>query len=46
VLQRSLGINGPEYAEYQYLSKGFGYGVYKEGFDVVFHYKVGEEIPK
>lgn len=44
--ERSLGINGPEYAEYQYLSKGFGYGVYKEGFDVVFHYKVGEEIPK
>jgi len=44
--ESSLGVNGPEYAEYQYLMKGFGYGVYKEGFDVVFHYKVGEELSK
>lgn len=41
--ESSLGVNGPSYAEYQYLMKGFGYGVYKEGFDVVFHYNVGEE---
>lgn len=34
---------GPAYAEYQYLMKGFGYGVYKEGFDIVFHYMVGED---
>jgi len=39
----SLGSEGPAYVEYQYLMKGFGYGVYKEGFDIVFHYHVGEE---
>jgi len=41
--EASLGTEGPSYAEYQYLMKGFGYGVYKEGFDIVFHYNVGEE---
>jgi len=44
--ETALGVDGPEYAEYQYLMKGFGYGVYKEGFDVVFHYHVGEETAK
>jgi hypothetical protein len=39
----ALGSDGPTYAEYQYLMKGFGYGVYKEGFDIVFHYSVGSE---
>jgi len=39
----SLGTDGPQYVEYQYLNKGFGYGVYKEGFDIVFHYHVGDE---
>ncbi|KAL6065530.1 PH domain-containing protein [Balamuthia mandrillaris] len=39
----ALGSEGPAWAEYQYLKKDFGYGVYKEGFDVVFHYSVGEE---
>mmetsp|Transcript_36493 Transcript_36493/g.91470 ORF Transcript_36493/g.91470 Transcript_36493/m.91470 type:complete len:460 (-) Transcript_36493:145-1524(-) len=39
----SLGSDGPEFAEYQYLNEGFGYGVYKEGFDIVFHYRAGEE---
>jgi len=43
--EQALGVNGQAYAEYQYLMKGFGYGVYKEGFDVVFHYDVGEEGP-
>jgi hypothetical protein len=43
--ENALGIEGPAFAEYQYLMKGFGYGVYKEGFDVVFHYDVGEEGP-
>lgn len=38
--EQALGVDGPAYAEYQYLMKGFGYGVYKEGFDVVFHYDV------
>jgi hypothetical protein len=39
----ATGTAGPIYAEYQYLMKGFGYGVYKEGFDIVFHYSVGVE---
>lgn len=39
----ALGSSGPAWVEYQYLMKGFGYGVYKEGFDIVFHYDVGEE---
>jgi hypothetical protein len=39
----ALGSDGPAFAEYQYLMKGFGYSVYKEGFDIVFHYNVGEE---
>lgn len=39
----ALGSEGPAFAEYQYLMKGFGYSVYKEGFDIIFHYFVGEE---
>ena len=39
----SLGCDGPSYAEFQYLKEGFGYGVYKEGFDIVYHYLAGEE---
>jgi len=34
---------GPLFVEYQFLQKPFGYGVYKEGFDIVFHYRVGIE---
>jgi len=41
----ALGSSGPAYAEYQFLKEGFGYGVYKEGFDIVFHYSVGGEGP-
>jgi len=41
--QEEIESQGPAFAEFQYLMQGFGYGVYKEGFDVVFHYKVGEE---
>eukprot|EP01114_Cavostelium_apophysatum_P022601 TRINITY_DN822_c0_g1_i1.p1 TRINITY_DN822_c0_g1~~TRINITY_DN822_c0_g1_i1.p1 ORF type:complete len:482 (-),score=136.28 TRINITY_DN822_c0_g1_i1:109-1554(-) len=41
--EASLGKERPSYVEYQYLMKNFGYGVYKEGFDIVFHYIVGEE---
>ena len=40
-LEGALGSDGPEYVELQYLKAGFGYGVYKEGFDVVFHYHAG-----
>ena len=39
----SLEADGPAYAEYQFLKEGFGYGVYKEGFDIVFHYVAGSE---
>jgi hypothetical protein len=46
-LENALGEGTtPVYAEYQYLQKGFGYGVYKEGFDIVFHYSVGTEENK
>lgn len=38
--EKCLGVSGPDSVEYQYLMEGFGYGVYKEGFDVVFHYKL------
>jgi len=41
--EASLGKDAPSFVEYQYLMKNFGYGVYKEGFDIVFHYIVGEE---
>jgi len=40
----TVGCQIPQYAEYQYLMKGFGYGVYKEGFDVIFHWNIGEEF--
>jgi len=42
-LQETIRVNNPSYVEFQFLMTGFGYGVYKEGFDVFFHYKVGEE---
>mmetsp|Transcript_18258 Transcript_18258/g.30448 ORF Transcript_18258/g.30448 Transcript_18258/m.30448 type:complete len:502 (-) Transcript_18258:267-1772(-) len=41
--ENSLGSSGPYFAEYQFLKEGFGYGVYKEGFDIVFHFLVGTE---
>jgi len=44
--QRAMKVDGPAYAEFQFLKEGFGYGVYKEGFDIVFHYDVGSEGPE
>jgi len=41
-LEAAVGVKGPSFVEYQFLNESFGYGVYKEGFDVVFHYSVGE----
>jgi len=41
--QKSLGVEGPVFVEFQYLKEGFGYGVYPEGFDIVLHYSVSEE---
>eukprot|EP01101_Sappina_pedata_P006863 TRINITY_DN3515_c0_g1_i1.p1 TRINITY_DN3515_c0_g1~~TRINITY_DN3515_c0_g1_i1.p1 ORF type:complete len:474 (+),score=210.16 TRINITY_DN3515_c0_g1_i1:78-1499(+) len=40
--KRSLNVETPSFLEFQYLKEGFGYGVYPEGFDVVFHFAVGE----
>jgi len=42
-LQETLRVSNPSHVEYQFLLNGFGYGVYKEGFDVLFHYRAGEE---
>jgi len=42
-LQSALGVNGPSFVEFQYLMKPFGYGVYKEGYDIAFHYFIGTE---
>jgi len=35
-----VGANGPDRLEFQYLNHGYGYEVYKEGFDLSFHYKI------
>jgi len=40
--QTAIGSDGPAFVEYQFLKAGFGYGVYKEGFDIVFHFDIGE----
>jgi len=40
----TVGCQIPQYAEYQYLMQGYGYGVYKEGFDIMFHWNIGEEL--
>jgi len=42
----AFGVDGPTWVEFQFLNAGFGYGVYKEGFDVVFHYTIGAEGPQ
>jgi len=39
-LERSLGRSGHGFIEYKHLMTGFGYGAYKEGFDVMIHYNV------
>eukprot|EP01095_Lingulamoeba_sp_RSL-Kostka_P001006 TRINITY_DN11380_c0_g1_i1.p1 TRINITY_DN11380_c0_g1~~TRINITY_DN11380_c0_g1_i1.p1 ORF type:complete len:487 (-),score=196.72 TRINITY_DN11380_c0_g1_i1:102-1562(-) len=40
-LEKALEAEGPLFAEFQFLKEGFGYGVYKEGFDIIFHYSIG-----
>eukprot|EP01106_Pelomyxa_sp_JSP_P017543 TRINITY_DN725_c0_g2_i1.p1 TRINITY_DN725_c0_g2~~TRINITY_DN725_c0_g2_i1.p1 ORF type:complete len:411 (+),score=127.50 TRINITY_DN725_c0_g2_i1:170-1402(+) len=42
-LEAALGGTPPAFVEMQYLMKGFGYGVYKEGFDIVVHWTVTPE---
>lgn len=44
--QNAMSSTGPAYVEYQYLKEGFGYSVYKEGPDIVFHFFVGNETIK
>lgn len=44
--ESKLGVKGPAHVEYQYLMRGYGYGVYKEGFDIVFHYVVRDSLPR
>lgn len=39
-LESAVQVNGPTFVEYQHLTEGYGYGVYNEGFDVVFHYSL------
>jgi len=41
--ESALGVTGPTFVEFQFLMRGYGYGVYKEGFDIVFHYTAGVE---
>lgn len=38
--QQKMNIQRPEHVEFQYLMESFGYGVYNEGFNVVFHYQM------
>lgn len=43
ILQSPGQKEGPVFVELRHLKAGFGYGVYKEGFDVVLHYGAGGE---
>ena len=38
-----LGGRKPAYVEYRYLNTTFGYGVYKEGAEIMLHYHLGDE---
>lgn len=35
---KSFEMNSPSYVEFQYLQKRCGYGAFREGFDINFHY--------
>jgi len=39
-LEKGLGREGAGWIEYKHLMSGFGYGAYKEGFDVMLHYTI------
>merc|ERR1712110_1277916 len=41
-LEKAISSQGPSFVELQHLMDGFGYGVYDEGFDVVFHYALSQ----
>jgi len=38
-LLNTFQISTPDFIEFQYLTPGFGYNVYKEEFNVFIHYK-------
>lgn len=38
--QQKMKIERPAYVEFQFLMESFGYGVYNEGLNVVFHYNL------
>jgi len=38
--QDKMKIEAPAFVEFQYLNDSFGYGVYNEGLNVVFHYNL------
>jgi len=39
----ATGCTAPVFLELQYLNKGYGYGVYKEGFNIILHWEIGTE---
>jgi len=44
--QGKMKIGRPAAVEFQYLMESFGYGVYNEGLNVVFHYKLDPHMAK
>jgi len=38
--QSRMKIERPAFAEFQFLMESFGYGVYNEGLNIVFHYNL------
>jgi len=38
--QQQMKIERPAFAEFQFLMESFGYGVYNEGLNLVFHYNL------
>jgi len=38
--QQKMKIERPAFAEFQFLMESFGYGVYNEGLNIVFHYNL------
>lgn len=39
-IHSQFSCESPQFVEFQYLSTGFGYNVYKEGFNVLLHYRM------
>jgi hypothetical protein len=41
-LRKSVTKSAPTFAEFLHLKQGYGYSVYTEGFDIVFHFNLNE----